>query len=376
MIGEVSILLCDRMDDLLDQLSVDLSRVHDRYIGPCPVHGGDNHEALNLYPEGDKFYGWWECYTRGCHEYFPKYSAVGFLRGVLSHQQHGWEQPGDGTVSHRDAMDYALRFLGSEIDQITVDQERDECRRFIRDVQSLTEQATGAVPLCTREEFRRCVQVPAPYFLERGYSRLVLDEYDVGYCKNRRSEMCSRVVVPVYDVNYRMVIGCVGRSIHDACPSCGLHHYHTYPCPDPRENLGRFSKWTCSKKFTDKHHLYNYWKAKTHIDASRCMVIVEGAADVWRLEEAGIHNAVALFGADLSGQQKRLIDGCNGTIVALTDNDAAGERAAAIIADKCGDDFHVFRLCPPAGFKDVGEMPVQRVKESILPFIRSKMGGG
>ena len=64
------------------------------------------------------------------------------------------------------------------------------------------------------------------------------------------------------------------------------------------------SKWRHNKDFKTQEHLYNMWFAKEFIQSTRTAIIVESPGNVWRLEEAGIHNSVAIFGTNLSIKQK------------------------------------------------------------------------
>jgi DNA primase len=131
------------------------------------------------------------------------------------------------------------------------------------------------------------------------------------------------------------------------------------------------AKWLCSKDFKDKLHLYNYWRARPHIEKSRTVVVVEGPGDVWRLEEAGVRNSVALFGSSVSGQQRQLFNSIMGTFIVLTDNDPAGEIAYSEIDELCVH-ANVVRCRVPERHKDVGEMSVDDVRTQIVPLILSK----
>lgn len=129
----------------------------------------------------------------------------------------------------------------------------------------------------------------------------------------------------------------------------------------------------CSEGFVDKYHLYNLWRAKPYIYRSNCVVLVEGAPDVWRLEEAGIHNAVALMGAEVTDIQRSRLECLAVTsIVVAVDMDEAGRRAADVIRQRCGYIANIFRLELPDGRKDVAEMGVDEVKGHVLPFVLSK----
>ena len=48
--------------------------------------------------------------------------------------------------------------------------------------------------------------------------------------------------------------------------------------------------------------------AKEFIKESGIVILVESPGNVWRLEEAGVHNSVAIFGSSLADRQKMILD--------------------------------------------------------------------
>jgi hypothetical protein len=372
VLNEVATQVCQRgVEELFERLGVRLRRSGKRYTGPCPIHGGRSPVGFNLYPEGETAPGYWVCYSNHCDHYFPR-GVIGFIRGVISHQDYGWLARGDPECGHREAVDFALDFLGTKIGDIQADRERAERTSYFAGVEYLTRQAPAVTKaVCDREQFRRQVQIPARYYLDRGYSREILDAYDVGEYRNPKSKLDGRIAVPVYDLDHRMVLGVIGRSVNERCPRCKMYHPIS-PCP---RNFGQCPaggpKWECSEGFIDKHHIYNMWKARHQILATRCCIVVEGPGDVWRCEEAGLKNAVALMGSDVTDAQQWALESCGATtFVVLTDEDDAGRVAAEQIERKFGDFAHVHRLGLPA--KDVGDMSVDQVRRGIVPFVESK----
>lgn len=216
---------------------------------------------------------------------------------------------------------------------------------------------------------RKALQIPAEYYINRGYSAKVLDEYDVGFMKSRKSELYNRIVVPVYDPDGGGVIGAVGRSLYEKCGRCGLHH--TSSCPTSDQDKRAASKWKTTTYFTDKHHLYNFWKAKEEIYKTRCVVITEGAGDVWRLVESGITNCVSVFGNKLSDPQEiRLQASGASTFIVARDMDESGAVLAQQVKDRFSSFGKVIILDLPT--KDVGEMSVHQIRENIMPVVQAK----
>lgn len=359
--------LCDRIEDLLSYFDLEY-KVSGKFIQmSCPIHGGDNMSAFNLYPEGEKYRGNWKCRSHGCEEIF-KSSILGFIRGVLSHQDHGWSKNGDKTYSFDHAVKFAEKFLNQRLSDISIDKKHIEKTSFSNTVSVISNTVeTQNISYVRRQQVRQSLCIPSQYFLDRGYSAEILDKYDVGDCNNSSKEMFNRAVVPIYDPDYKYMTGCSGRSIFDKCSQC--NHYHSESCPD-KDELFKYSKWRHSLNFKSQNNLYNFWFAKDHIKSTKKVIIVESPGNVWKLEEAGIHNAVAIFGTNLSNFQKMLLDSSGAmTLIIAMDNDEPGHKAAESIKSKCHKIYNITKLS--INHNDIGEMSVDNIKNEILPQINN-----
>jgi 5S rRNA maturation endonuclease (ribonuclease M5) len=336
-------------------------------IMACPIHGGDNCSALNLYPEGDAYRGNWKCRTHNCEKLF-KGSVIGFIRGIISNQKYGWREPGDEACSFKEAVDFALAFINKDISNIKVSKSEREKKIFTSVMNNIQKPIEASVSKITRPQIRKSLSIPAQYYLDRNYSAQILDRYDVGLCERDGKEMSGRIVVPVYDNNYEYMVGCSGRSIYEKCVSCkGFHNPHS-DCPT-KDEVWKFSKWKHNCDFKSQNHLYNFWFAKEHILKSNIAVIVESPGNVWRLEENGIHNSVAIFGSSLSDRQKIVLDSSGAmSLVILTDNDEAGKKAAEQIKNKCQNTYRIF--IPEISTNDIGEMNSEQIEKEIKSFIQ------
>ena len=99
------------------------------------------------------------------------------------------------------------------------------------------------------------------------------------------------------------------------------------------------------------------------------MFITEGQGDVWKLHEAGVMNAIGIFGKSLSEQQKRILEQSGVTrLVILTDNDQAGRESKIQIQRQMSRMFKV--VFPRMSRKDVGDMTVKQIREDILPQLK------
>ena len=362
--------LCDNIYDLLDTLHIEYRNNSKMISMSCPVHGGDNKSAVNLYPEGERYRGNWKCRTHNCEQIF-KSSVIGFIRGILSHNKYGWTKDGDKTCSFNEALDFALKFLNKDFNSIKVSKSQKDKAFFSSAVNYLTDNPSNTAlgPKPSREQIRKSLLIPASYYIDRNYSSEILDKYDIGLCTKPEKEMYNRVVAPIYDNDYQYMVGCSGRSIFEKCIKCSSYHDQQQECPS-ENNRWLYPKWKHSANFKSQNCLYNFWFAKHFIQQSSVAIIVEGPGNVWRLEENGIHNSVAMFGSSLSDRQKIILDSSGAmTLIILTDQDEAGRKAAEQIKNKCKNTYRIF--VPNISKPDVGEMTYTEIKAEIVNYIES-----
>lgn len=363
----LQVMVCARMDELLHALELSLPKTNKMYFGCCPIHGGNNRNALNLYFDGDSVPGYWRCNSRHCEKVF-KQTIIGFVRGVLSHQKYGWTGPtSKKSASFGEAVDWCCRFLETPFRDIKVDHDELEKRRFAAGVNVIGRRANPQEGSgLSRIEFRKKLfSIPAPYFVNRGWSPQILNRYDVGAPRNPRHDMVNRVVVPIYDNDYRSVIGETGRSIFGRCPKCDLFH-GDHDCPSPAD-AGLFCKWRNSN-FSREGCLYNYWFSKNLIKKSGVAVIVEGPGDLWRLVEANINIGVGLLGTSLSDQQQILLEMSGALdLIIVTNSDAAGQLSSENLKQRLGRSFRLH--FPKLNENDLGEMRPAQVRELLMPFL-------
>jgi 5S rRNA maturation endonuclease (ribonuclease M5) len=361
--------VCDNIEDLLQLFHIEY-KINQKMISmSCPIHGGDNISAVNIYPEGESYRGNWTCRTHSCQEIF-KGSIIGFIRGIISHQKYNWTKKGDDTCSFKEALDFALSFTKQDLKKIKVSRAAKEKKNFTNIIHYInTSSPDKAVTSgINRDSVRRSLKIPSQYYIDRGYTKEILDKYDVGLCDNPNKEMYGRVVVPIYNNDYSTMIGCTGRSIFEKCSSCSCHHDPLIKCP-PEDKTWTYPKWKHNTNFKSQNHLYNLWFAKDSILKTSTVIIVESPGNVWRLEENGIHNSVAIFGSSMSDKQKFFLD-CSGAmnLVILTDNDEAGKLAAEKIKQKCEHSYRIYT--PTISKSDVGEMTPQEIESEIKPVLK------
>ena len=361
--------VCDNIENLLSALDIEEFKMSNKMITmSCPIHGGDNPSAVNIYHTGDYYRGNWRCRTHNCDSSF-KSSIIGFVRGVLSKTKYGWNREGDETASFQEALDFCLALLNKNIKDIKISRADAEKNTFARIVENVkqTNQNTSPLSKITKAQVRQSLQIPSQYYLDRGYTKETLNRYDVGLCDNVNKEMHNRIVVPIYSIDGKVIVGCTGRSVFDSCEKCGQYHISTIQCPS-KEDSWKYCKWKHNFGFKSQEHLYNFWFAKDHIQKSKSIILVESPGNVWRLEEAGIHNSVAIFGSSLSDKQKILIDSSGAmNIILLMDNDDAGQKAVNQITEKCKKIYRIYS--PSFEGPDVGELSIEDIRNTLVPKI-------
>lgn len=362
--------LCDNIESLMESLGVEYTTRAKMLTMSCPIHNGDNSSALNIYYEGDHYRGNWKCRTHGCEETF-KGSIIGFVRGVISSHKYGWTKNGDDTCGFDEALDYCLAFLKKDLKQIKISKTDRDKKLFASIVSHVTSDIQNKLQktFITRESVRKSLSIPAQYFIDRGFSETILDKYDVGICNRSDKEMFNRAVAPIYDNDYKYLVGCTGRSIFEKCEKCKSHHSPADECPND-ENKWKYSKWKHNYDFKSQNHLYNFWFAKEYILKTGIAIIVESPGNVWKLEENGIHNSLAMFGSSLSDRQKIILDSSGAmNIVILTDNDDAGRKAAEQIKNKCQNTYRIF--IPKITKSDIAEMSTEEINTEIKTYMES-----
>lgn len=360
-LGVISELVVDNIDDICNALDIKVRHDGKRLCGACPIHGGHNKSAFQMYKTGNSVSGSWSCYTRSCQKIFLP-TPIGFVRGVLS-AKNGWGCRSDSAkvVPFGKAVEWILRFLNKDYNSIQISEEDLDKKRFISQSNILSRERTVEKTIHKRQ-VREKLAIPSSYFIKRGFSEEILDRFDVGECIGEGKEMSWRSVVPVYDDSGQYLVGCTGRSVYEKCPKCCNYHNETFSC-----QTDTITKWKHSANFNADNYLYNWWNAKEFIKATGVVILVESPANVWRLEEAGILNSVGMFGAYLKSRQKYLLDTSGAlSILYIRDQDEAGLAGATHLKELCSRTYRLY--FPDISANDIAEMSTDSITEEIRPI--------
>ena len=289
------------VDRFYDYFNTDIEYKNNILIkSRCLVHGGDNPTALNLYYNGD-IRVHYKCRTHQCEDIFGS-SLISLVRGGLSRTKYGWRMQGDKEATFNETIEFILDFTKQDFDNLkgahkNLDADKLQFSSLVNSFEMPNQEQQGVEDAF----YRNSVDIPSQYYLQRDYSIEILDKYGVGTCTRRGRALYQRAVVPIYEDSGKFIVGFSGRSIFKQCEQC--KHYH-----DPTKECHFFPKWKHTAGFQKENWLYNYWSAKDTILETGVVILVESPGNVWRLEEAGIHNSIAMFGAHLSQNQKKIID--------------------------------------------------------------------
>lgn len=299
----------DRIEDKFQLKTWDFSRYK---ALACPIHGGDNPRGLTIYHNSEP-YGCWQCNTQGCHRHFTR-NAIGFVRGLLSAQE-GWTPENGKIMSFSRSVEVCKGLAGHAEDNFVA-----KGPRILSEATLKKKIITKGI---TREEIRKRLKIPSEYFQKEengGFLPKTLDLFDIGEPINNNAKMAGRVIVPIYDENY-LYLGCQGRDTGNS-----------------------EIRWKNSDDLPLDCILYGINFAKPHIKTSKSIILVESSKSVWRLWEAGIHNAVAILGGFKSGQKILIELSGASKILTMFDNDEAGESFHESVVKRCSRLFSVNKI--------------------------------
>jgi 5S rRNA maturation endonuclease (ribonuclease M5) len=354
-LNELNEIAANNIEELLFKLNIVYNKNGKLLYGTCPIHdGADNSTAFNLYPESEPKCLWY-CRTHHCENKYKK-TLIGLVRGVLSKEKNQ-------DVGFGEAVNWLCKFCGfKNINDIRIPDENTlKKRELFKQYNSLSVIPKDKPSGWNRYSIRQKLEIPAEYYFKRGYSKDILDKYDVGLYNKK-----NRIVVPVYDNEYKFIVGFTGRSIFEKCEKCGLFHNHNVLCPSPARE---YYKWNHSPNFNIGDSLYNYWFAKEEIKKTGRVILVESPGNLWRLVECGITNCLALYGSNLTDNQRLLLLTLSiNYITLIMDNDEAGRQANENIYKLLKRQYNI-KVVDFDKYNDLGDMTPEYLKERIIPLL-------
>jgi 5S rRNA maturation endonuclease (ribonuclease M5) len=318
------------------ELGMKCETFSDNIYSTCPVHeGSDNPRAFSFSPQK----GIWKCWTRDCQSECGN-DLFGLIAGALSAQE-------GRTVEFKEALAWACKILNVKQTYTRgtpspVEELEDPFQQMINIMSTIpTPHEHKTVEMDVN------IEIPSQYFVERNYNKRTMKHFGIGDCYSK-CKLNERAIIPIHDESGKRLIGLIGRSTRDY----RIPKFLFYPTG-----------------FDKRYCLYNYHRAIKKAIETSCLYIVEGQGDVWKLYEAGVHNAVSIFGKTVSSQQQQKLMSIPVThLIILTDNDQAGRESKVQIKRDLG---RMFKLTfPKLAHKDVGDMKVKDIKLNILSNLK------
>jgi len=314
-------------------LGIEYEIIGDNLYSTCPIHDhSDNPRALSYSVDR----GYWKCWTRNCQEEY-KSDIFGLIGGILS-KQRGHD------VGFKDIMDWSCSILN-------IKQTKKSATKLAAKIHSEYDDILNVVNIFSNNKSQKNEKATikiqkssaSSYFIDRGFDSNTLTHFDI--CENTEIvSMKDRAVIPIHDDCGKKVVGLIGRSVKEY----KIPKYLIYP-----------------QGFDKKFYLYNYHRAISKAKETSSLFIVEGQGDVWRLYEAGVHNAISVFGKDITKEQEEKIYKMPVTnLIILTDNDQAGRESKVQIKRQFSRSHNV--IFPKMKAKDIGEMSVADIQSNIL----------
>lgn len=320
---------------VLKRLNVQYEVFGPNIYATCPAHeASDNPRAFSF--SVDK--GIWKCWTRGCQEHY-KNDIFGLIRGALSNIE-------GSDVGFAKTIAWSCELLNIKNKNFSINSQEEEAHNdFVDIVKTLSDQENV---IAYKPIELEALDYPSKYFISRGFDKKTLEHFMIGDCNIKGSKMYDRAVIPIHDDCGNNIVGIIGRTTKEYKQPKFLF----YPSGFVKTGL-----------------LYNYHRAVETINQSNTVFLVEGQGDVWKLYEAGISNAVSIFGKTLSKEQENKLSRLPITkVVILTDNDQAGRESKVQLQRQLGRMYKLY--FPRMNAKDVGEMSVEQIKTHILPQIQ------
>ena len=126
---QLSALAAQHIDQIYEYFGIRASYRNEILIKSCcPIHGGDNPTALNMYPKGD-YKVHFKCRTHQCEDLFGN-SLIHFIRGCLSRFEYNWEKEGDKEANFSEAVEFLLSFLKQDFNSLKSETVNIEKMRF------------------------------------------------------------------------------------------------------------------------------------------------------------------------------------------------------------------------------------------------------
>jgi DNA primase len=187
------------------------------------------------------------------------------------------------------------------------------------------------------------------YLLNRGFTKEVIDEFEIGYALDSWDFIAKFLVKRGYDASLMEEAGLLVKKNNSDDYFDRFRNRIMFPIMDHHGMTIAFSgrvlgdekpKYLNSpetKIFNKSKLLYNFHRARVHIRKNQQVILFEGFADVISSTRSGVEQAIATMGTSLTEDQAKIIRRNVSEVIICYDSDSAGIeatiRASKILKD-------------------------------------------
>jgi DNA primase len=187
------------------------------------------------------------------------------------------------------------------------------------------------------------------YLLNRGFTKEVIDEFEIGYALDSWDFIAKFLVKRGYDASLMEEAGLLVKKNNSDDYFDRFRNRIMFPIMDHHGMTIAFSgrvlgdekpKYLNSpetKIFNKSKLLYNFHRARVHIRKNQQVILFEGFADVISSTRSGVEQAIATMGTSLTEDQAKIIRRNVSEVTICYDSDSAGIeatiRASKILKD-------------------------------------------
>jgi len=348
----------ENIEDVLESLEIyDYENYQDKIVMACPIHGGDNKDACNIFIGEKAYVVNWKCFTHHCQTNTNP-GIFGFIQARLSIIQNKKLKIGNA-IAWCEKLFSKTNFVSKR--RFNANDWTQFCESDVSKVNKIEIKKEHVVSRLMR---------PVHFYISKGIKNEVLNKYDVGICINPKKPFYNRIVIPIFDKRAEFVIGCVGRSLNKKCDKCKYYHDGNNRCPETKLERYIGAKWINSPGFRAENYFFNYWFAEEEMLKTQTVILVEGQGDVWRIVQSGFNNVLGCFGSKIKVNQKNtLINSGIMNIIIFADPDKAGQEFADSVKEELGRYFNIFSISNDKDPQDTKEEKIQELVNSIYKKI-------
>lgn len=294
-----------------------LKREGNKLIGPCPVHGGDSARAFHADLDKNVWHCFSQCKKGGNQlDFVAAKEGISIREAALKLQAFFLTKTGEGALHPPTTKAGGRSSAPSPASA--------EGKPPQAPAKTVKEEEEINPPLDVKLDLKS----DHPHLIEtRRLARKTIEHFAVGYCL--RGIMKGTIAIPIHD-EIGALVAYAGRRLK---PS----------------DIDEFGKYKFPKGFKKERVLYHYHEAKAEM-GEKGLILVEGFFAVMKLYEAGLTNAVASMGVELSATQAKLL-GAAKEVVLLFDGNEAGWSGALKAKEQLAPLTKVRLVKLPAGME-------------------------